>query len=116
MISARVGAEEHNPSADLIATWLADRLEIPVTREVSAGPGITGVTFVTADGDITLSRPDGRTATLCKPGQPERRVALHRRDTSELLAEELRRLDPDEVYAEVLARFADHPVGDGAAA
>jgi glucose-6-phosphate dehydrogenase assembly protein OpcA len=29
-------------------------------------------------------------------------VALHRRDTAELLAEELRRLDPDEVYAETL--------------
>ena len=39
-------------------------------------------------------------ATLRRPGQPERRVALHRRDTAELLAEELRRLDPDEVYAE----------------
>jgi hypothetical protein len=30
-------------------------------------------------------------------------VALHRRDTAELLAEELRRLDPDEVYGETLA-------------
>jgi hypothetical protein len=29
-------------------------------------------------------------------------VALHRRDTAELLAEELRRLDPDEVYGETL--------------
>jgi hypothetical protein len=29
-------------------------------------------------------------------------VALHRRDIAELLAEELRRLDPDEVYAETL--------------
>jgi hypothetical protein len=33
-------------------------------------------------------------------------VALHRRDTAELLAEELRRLDPDEVYGETLASFA----------
>jgi hypothetical protein len=30
-------------------------------------------------------------------------VALHRRDTAELLAEELRRLNPDEVYGETLA-------------
>jgi hypothetical protein len=29
-------------------------------------------------------------------------VALHRRDIAELLAEELRRLDPDDVYAETL--------------
>ena len=32
-------------------------------------------------------------------------VALHRRDIAELLAEELRRLDPDEVYAETLSRI-----------
>lgn len=114
--SATVGAEERNPSADLIATWLEAKLDVPVTREVSAGPGITEVTFVTEDGDITLCRPDGRNATLSKTGQPDRRVALHRRDTAELLTEELRRLDPDLVYAEVLARFADHPIGEGAAA
>jgi glucose-6-phosphate dehydrogenase assembly protein OpcA len=42
---------------------------------------------------------------LRRPGEPERRVALHRRDTAELLSEELRRLDPDEVYAETIAPF-----------
>jgi glucose-6-phosphate dehydrogenase assembly protein OpcA len=114
MTSGSVSAEENNPSADLIATWLAGRLGIPVAREVSGGPGITEVSFVTAAGDITLSRPDGRTATLSKPGQPDRRVALHRRETAELLAEELRRLDPDEVYAEALARFAIYPIDVGA--
>jgi glucose-6-phosphate dehydrogenase assembly protein OpcA len=40
---------------------------------------------------------------LCKPGQPDRHVALHRRDTADLMAEELRRLNPDEVYGEALA-------------
>jgi glucose-6-phosphate dehydrogenase assembly protein OpcA len=114
MTSGSVSAEQNNPSADLIATWLAGRLGIPVAREVSGGPGITEVSFVTAAGDITLSRPDGRTATLSKPGQPDRRVALHRRETAELLAEELRRLDPDEVYAEALARFAIYPIDVGA--
>jgi glucose-6-phosphate dehydrogenase assembly protein OpcA len=111
-----VSAEEHNPSADLVTTWLAGRLGVPVSRETSGGPGITEVRFVTDEGDITVSRPDGRTATLTKPGNTERRVALHRRETAELLSEELRRLDPDEVYAEALARFADHPLGEGVAA
>jgi glucose-6-phosphate dehydrogenase assembly protein OpcA len=112
LIDGTVSAEEHNPSADLIATWLGGRLGIPVRRENSAGPGITEVRFGTADGDITLSRPDGRTATLSKPGHVERRVALQRRETAELLSEELRRLDPDDVYAEALERFADSPVGE----
>ena len=52
-----------------------------------------------------MSRLDGRTATLAWPGRPDRMVALHRRDIAELLAEELRRLDPDDVYAETLARI-----------
>jgi len=104
--SGEVQAEQDNPTADLIAAWLGLRLALPVTRTVSSGPGVTGVTFTTSDGDITVSRHDGRTATLTWPGRPDRMVALHRRDTAELLAEELRRLDPDEVYAETLACLA----------
>jgi glucose-6-phosphate dehydrogenase assembly protein OpcA len=111
-----VSAEERNPTADLIATWLAGRLGIEVRRDISGGPGLTEVSFTTSDGEISLTRPDGRTATLNRPGQQQRRVALHRRDTAELLAEELRRLDPDEVYGEALTRFALHPLGEGAAA
>ncbi len=42
-------------------------------------------------------------ATLSRPGQPERHVALHRRDTAELLAESCSWLDPDEIYGESLA-------------
>jgi glucose-6-phosphate dehydrogenase assembly protein OpcA len=101
-----VHAEPGNPTADLLAAWLTSRLGAPFSRDESGGPGITEVRFVTSEGDITITRPDGRTATLCRPDQPERRVALHRRDTADLLAEELRRLDPDEVYGETLASFA----------
>jgi glucose-6-phosphate dehydrogenase assembly protein OpcA len=101
-----VSAEPRNPSADLIAAWLTERLKAPFTREVSEGPGITEVRFAVHDGDITICRPDGRTATLKRPGQQDRRVALHRRDSAELMSEELRRLNPDEVYGETLARFA----------
>jgi glucose-6-phosphate dehydrogenase assembly protein OpcA len=98
-----VSAEEGNPTAELLAAWLASRLHVPFSREVSAGPGITGVSFAAEDGDIGISRLDGRTATLSRPGQPDRHVALQRRDTAELLSEELRRLNPDEVYGETLA-------------
>jgi glucose-6-phosphate dehydrogenase assembly protein OpcA len=101
-----VGAEADNPSADLMAAWLALKLGIPVHQEATAGPGVTEVSFVTADGKIVISRADGRNATLSRPGEPDRFVALHRRETEELLAEELRRLDPDEVYGETLAELA----------
>jgi glucose-6-phosphate dehydrogenase assembly protein OpcA len=101
--AAAVGAEAGNPTAELIAAWLSVRLGVPVVTEPTAGPGITEVRFTTTEGDVVISRPDGRVAHLSRPGQPERRVALHRRDTTELLEEELRRLDPDDVYADVLA-------------
>jgi alkylation response protein AidB-like acyl-CoA dehydrogenase len=38
-------------------------------------------------------------------------VALHRRDTADLVAEELRRLEPDEVYAETLRALAQGGLG-----
>jgi glucose-6-phosphate dehydrogenase assembly protein OpcA len=105
--SGEVLAEAGNPSADLITAWLAVRLDIPVERGESAGPGITEVGFDTSDGKIMLYRPDGRNAILSWPGRPDRRVALHRRDTADLVAEELRRLEPDEVYAEALRALAN---------
>jgi glucose-6-phosphate dehydrogenase assembly protein OpcA len=100
-----VSAQAGNPTADLIAAWLSHAYRVDIGAEASAGPGITEVSFTTSDGDIVITRPDGRVAHLRRPGQPERRVALHRRDTTELLEEELRRLDPDEVYAEALAQY-----------
>ncbi|MCX4551796.1 glucose-6-phosphate dehydrogenase assembly protein OpcA [Streptomyces sp. NBC_01387] len=97
-----VEGEEFNPSCELLAMWLADRLDVPVIRSVSAGPGLTAVRMQTDHGEIVLDRPDGSLATLCMAGQPDRAVALKRRETSELLAEELRRLDPDDTYAAAL--------------
>ena len=104
--SGEVSAETANPTADLVAAWLRLRLGIPVTRTDSGGPGITSVGFDTAEGRIQLCRPDGRTATLSWPGRPDRRVALHRRDTADLISEELRRLEPDELYGETLRELS----------
>ncbi|OKK19072.1 OpcA protein [Streptomyces sp. CB00455] len=100
--SAVVEGEDDNPSCELLAMWLADRLGIPVKRTLSSGPGLTAVRLETEDGVIVLDRADGSLATLCMPGQPDRAVALNRRDTAELLAEELRRLDPDNTYEAAL--------------
>lgn len=101
---AQVEGEEYNPSTELLGLWLADRLSVPVERVVSEGPGITAVRLATEAGEICLDRADGSLAELAVPGQPDRHVALHRRTTAELIAEELRRLDPDEAY-ESAVRF-----------
>ena len=81
-----------------------DRLGVLVDREVSAGPGITEARLSTGDGDIALVRKDGRLAMLTSPGWPPRPIALKRRELAELNAEELRRLDPDDIYAATLSR------------
>lgn len=106
--SATVEGEEYNPSAELLALWLADRLRVPVRRVLSGGPGITAVRLTTADGVICVDRPHGALAELSVPGQPDRHVALHRRSTAELIAEELRRLDPDEAYAHAVHFGVEH--------
>jgi glucose-6-phosphate dehydrogenase assembly protein OpcA len=103
--SGSVSAEDANPTAELLAAWLGSRLGVAFASETSAGPGVTEVRFGTDAGDIVVNRPDGRVAVLQRPGQAERHVALHRRETAELLAEELRRLDPDEIYGETIAQF-----------
>src|SRR3954447_14305840 len=96
-----VSAERVNPSADLLVAWLRNRLKVDIARKGSGGPGITVVQLETKEGPIRLSRPDGRLATFPSPGPPDRPIALRRRDTHELLSEELRRLDEDDVYAAV---------------
>jgi glucose-6-phosphate dehydrogenase assembly protein OpcA len=100
--SASVTAERISPSADLLQAWLTGRLRTEVERGVSDGPGITDVVLHTRKGDVSLVRYDGKIATLSAPGQPDRPVALKRRDLAELLGEELRRLDPDEIYEETV--------------
>ena len=100
---AAVSAQRSNPSAMLLATWLQTNLGVPVALHASRGPGITGVSIRTDQGDIAVTRPDGRIARMTRPGFPEREAALHRRTTDGLIAEELRRLDPDEIYGETLA-------------
>ncbi|MEV4442714.1 glucose-6-phosphate dehydrogenase assembly protein OpcA [Streptomyces sp. NPDC049577] len=102
VISAEVEGETCNPSGELLAMWLADRLGVPARRTVSEGPGLTAVRLETRNGPIVLERVNGSVATLSLHGQPDRAVALKRRETAELLAEELRRLDPDTIYESAL--------------
>lgn len=100
-----VAAERSNPSADLLAAWLTYRLDIQVERVISKGPGITKVRLATGGGDIAISRPDGILAEFTIPNAPNRPVALKRRETAELLAEELRRLDTDDIYQDTVKQL-----------
>ncbi|WP_279339672.1 glucose-6-phosphate dehydrogenase assembly protein OpcA [Sphaerisporangium perillae] len=108
VLDGYVEAEPGHPSAALLAVWLSEKLGAPIKVTESKGPGLTAVHLRVEEGEVVVERHDARTATLIRPGQPDRQVALARRPTSELLAEELRRLDPDEVYASAIKRVADY--------
>ena len=73
-------------------------------RKTAPGTGMVGVTLVRPSGKVSIDRPDGNVATLAQPGQPVRRIAMPRRSDVECITEELRRLDPDELFAEVLTK------------
>jgi glucose-6-phosphate dehydrogenase assembly protein OpcA len=105
VVSATVTGGGDSPSTDLLAAWLAQTLKCSVTRaKTRAGTGMVSVRLERRGGDIDLVRPDGVVATLVQPGQPVRRITLSRRQLAECLADELRRLDPDEIYAETLTK------------
>ena len=119
--SATVTGASDSASTDLLAAWLAESLRAPVVRARSAaGGGMTSVRLQRRTGPIDLVRVEGTVATLTQPGQPDRRLALPRRGIAECLAEELRRLDPDEIYhlalTKGLARLDSRPVSAAAAA
>jgi glucose-6-phosphate dehydrogenase assembly protein OpcA len=115
VLSATVTGATDSPSADLLAAWLGHALKCPVNRTRSrAGSGVVSVRLERASGAIDLVRPEeGDSATLLQPGQPDRSIALPHRSDPECLADELRRLDPDEVYAEVVTRGMKLLTGQG---
>ena len=103
VVEATVSGGSDSPSTDLLAAWLAQSLKCPVTRaRTRPGTGMVSVRLERRSGAIDLVRPDGQVATLTQPGQPTRRITLARRATAECLADELRRLDPDEPYEDAV--------------
>ena len=92
-----------SPSTILLAAWLTLSLDAPVTIVADpAGTGIRRVRLTRPGGDVQLFRPGLSVAELTQPGQPAQRISLPRRSLRDCLAEELRRLDPDEVFGEVI--------------
>lgn len=110
-----VGASD-SPSTTLLAAWLQLQLDVPARQVLvdpsGTKPGIHGVTLVRASGDIGLERTQQNIVTLVQPGQPIHDISLPRRNLRDCLAEELRRLDPDDLLGEVLQnglRSLDEP-------
>ncbi|GAA3937605.1 glucose-6-phosphate dehydrogenase assembly protein OpcA [Pseudoclavibacter caeni] len=104
--AARMRGRVRSPEFRLLAAWLVLSLGVPVTLEAADSPiSIAEVALTRADGDITLiGDPAAGVTRLRLPDLPEQHLPLTQRTAAECLSEELRRLDQDRVYGDVLRR------------
>lgn len=97
-----------SPSTDLLATWLEMKLKVKVVRirtnRGKAVAGIRGVKLFRKSGDIEIVRRVKDVATLIQPTQPTREISLPRRSLRDCLSEDLRRLDPDDLFGKVITK------------
>ena len=106
--SVEVLGTEGNPSVLLMASWLQHTLGVeasilPPPADDPDFAGVHGVRLVREDGTIELTRVSDDSIVMKLPGDDSgQHVTMPRRTLAELVTEELRRLDPDEVYGEVL--------------
>lgn len=109
--AVEVAGAADSPSTMLLASWLALQLQVPVqydlTSRATGSSGIHGVRMQRASGVIELEREVPNVARLSQPNQPTHDLSLPRRSLRDCLAEELRRLDPDDLYGEVITRGLD---------
>ncbi|GAC68765.1 glucose-6-phosphate dehydrogenase assembly protein OpcA [Gordonia soli] len=92
--SVKVTGPAESPSVDLLAGWLRSALGAPTLR----ARGSFEVRIERSDGVLILAVDQNNNAVLSSPNRPDGRIAMMVRGISDCLAEELRRLDPDEIY------------------
>jgi glucose-6-phosphate dehydrogenase assembly protein OpcA len=104
-VEVRTPADD--PRSALMAGWLGDRLGLAArVTEDPEHPDRHAARFEFADGSqLTLEQGDTH-AVLRRTGHADRQLPLARRPLGDELAEELRRLDADQIYAAALSRFA----------
>lgn len=116
VISVELYGPEADSAVDIAAGWLADRLDVPVSRHNTDSAPIP----VDADGHemvsiqkAILNRPSGAAVVEVRDAhtvamtsnEKTSLVTLSRRNLSDCLAEELRHLEPDETYGRALRRL-----------
>jgi glucose-6-phosphate dehydrogenase assembly protein OpcA len=101
-VSAEVHGDDSDPSALLLAGWLSSALGVYVPVTKHGRRPIDSVTM-TFDGAAQVTAAlEGSRLLLKRAGAPDTIAPFADRSLGDLLAEELRRLDVDEIYAEAL--------------
>ncbi|MDP2012710.1 MAG: glucose-6-phosphate dehydrogenase assembly protein OpcA, partial [Actinomycetota bacterium] len=101
-----VEGETDNPSVVLLGAWLGQSFGCSVETLWSDRIGIRSVRLDMDDNPLTISRnDDDKTVTVIRPGRTDAHLSLPRRSVSALLAEDLRRLDPDDMYGQVITNL-----------
>jgi glucose-6-phosphate dehydrogenase assembly protein OpcA len=108
-ISATVEGDDTEPSALLLAGWLSSKLGAYVPVNKAPGDSINAVTLGFAGGSSITAVRDGSRLVLRREGTPDSIAPFPDRSLGELLAEELRRLDADEIYADALGTVCEVP-------
>ena len=109
---AVVRGDVESPSVQLMAAWLRTRLHVEVDLTAPAddlplgSSGLSQIVLSRESSENSITRIEESTGLMQQTGQPDHRVALSRRGLRDQLNEELRRLDADDMYREVLEEYA----------
>lgn len=109
IVRARVTAPSDFLPADLLRAWLRLKLNVPVDFDADENAeAVTGVYLTREDGGVlSLERPHEDQSIISVPGQTPQPISVPVRTLEDCLTEELRRMDPDEVYADVINKGWD---------
>ena len=106
--SVKVTGQAHYLPLELLASWLALKLQVPVSVERDPkAQAVTGVYFERPDGIMSMERHHDDQARINQPDQAPQTISMPLRTAVDCMSEELGRLDPDEVYQVVI-----HPGGE----
>lgn len=108
--SVTVRGNTDRPSLHLLAAWFASALECSaeVVHDQDTSV-ISGVDLHRSVGTVSLHRPDGSAVvTISTENEPQRQVAMAKRPLEDCLMEDLRHLDPDEIYGRTLREGLEH--------
>ncbi len=107
VLGGRIEGDPGTATAQLLAGWVESRtgvrLEVVPAARHTGPSGVDSVVLeLDQDEEVRVHADRRGGAVISQPYRPDATVALPERTLGDLLGEELRRLDPDEPYAEAL--------------